>query len=256
MSETKTLLKVTDLVKESNESSGARFRLLENISFTVQQGEIVTILAPPKAGKSTLLKLICGIEKPDSGTVQFIQSDPLNYNPNAIYLPSEPSSLPWLSVRGNIELMLKLRGTYTREASSKALDYAKLVGLDGYDDHIPHNSSIGFRFRISLASALAAMPKSLLIDEPLNLVSHRGRDEIYNMICRLKEQTGITIIWACSGVKEALILSDRILVMGKNPGRILKEFSVAASGTRREMLPESDRYAALRKEISQIYEMS
>jgi ABC-type nitrate/sulfonate/bicarbonate transport system ATPase subunit len=202
-----TLLKIKNIAKNFVTEFGLNVPLLENISFEVESSESVVILAPKFSGKTALLKIIAGLEKEDSGEVERKGS--------VVYIPSAPSSFPWLTVRENIIW------AFPEIDEEKLKAIIELVGLDGYENHLPHNKSYGFRFRTAFARALALQPDLILLDETFSRMRHDIKKDIYNLILEAKNDMKFSVLLATSSVSEAVELGDKIIQLSKNPGRII-----------------------------------
>lgn len=251
MAEDNFVLKAENISKRFINPAGASLSVLQQTSLYVKEGELLCILGPSFSGKSTLLRILAGIEEPDSGSVQFAQYE--NLRANLALIPSEPSSLPWLNVRENVRLGLKeaekeeevLKGRISRAIST--------VGLEGYESHIPANKSTGFRFRIALARALAMDPKVILIDDPLRDLLPERKIGYYRLIRDILSKEKVSIVWVTTDVTEALLLSERILVLASKPGRIMKEFSLGKRSLPGPADLEKEEYCRIRKEIETLF---
>jgi ABC-type nitrate/sulfonate/bicarbonate transport system ATPase subunit len=197
-------IKIDSLSKKYSDSTGHVIQLFENISFEIEK--VSSLLAPRGSGKSSLLKMITGIDEEGKVT-----------DGKIVFIPREPSSFPWLNVRENIMFNAKKMDT------QRLTELICFVGLEGYDDHYPNNNSIGFRFRISLARAIANNPEAILIDESLTELSQKRKLELYSLLRKVATEKEITILYATSSVTEAIKLSDKIILMSKNPTKIITE---------------------------------
>lgn len=235
MADDSLILKAEKISKTFLNPEGAVLSILQEVSLEVRKGELVTLLGASSSGKSTLLRILAGVENPDSGSVRFTQLK--DKGVSLALIPTGASSLPWLNVRDNVRLGIN-EGTGEGGAAIKRA--ISLTGLDGYESHIPANKSTGFRFRISLARALASDPKVILIDDALRDLNQERKIAYYGLVRGILRREGPGILYVTNDVTEAMLLSDRILLLGNKPGRIVKEFSLAKTG-----LPEA---ADLRKE--------
>ena len=228
MSTVTDVLELSNVTKVFSDSYGTRKKVLEGISLTipVDSPKITSILASFGGGKSTLMKIIAGVEKPTSGEVILRGKKYLQPEGKIVLIPEKSASLPWLNVRKNIELASRLDTCRKNIESREIDDLISLVGLSGYENHYPHNDSFGFRFRISLARALLFNPDVLLLDDCFKKMDSATREEIYNLVFDISKKVGSYFILATTNVLEALRLSGRIFLMSKNPGRIYNDLKI------------------------------
>ena len=205
---------VTKIFKEFGTETGIKKTILKDVSFQIQSEKITSVIAARNSGLTTLLKIISDLEPYSSGEIVNAS------NGKIIYLPSEPTSFPWLNVYDNI--------VFGQDNFSKdeILKLIKLVGLEGYEKFHPHNNSLGFRFRISLARSLANKPALILIDDCFRLMDQQTKIEIYSLIKNVNQTEKVTCLVASTNITEALILSDKIYVMKKDPGEIISHFDI------------------------------
>ncbi|KAF0152123.1 MAG: ABC transporter-like protein [Ignavibacteria bacterium] len=199
-------MKFENINKTFSYKNGLNVKLLNNISFEINSGEITSILASAGSGKTTLLKIICGLETADS---------PIKQESKFCFIPSKPSSFPWLNVKENILFANENLDSVSINSLIKA------VGLDGYENHYPNNKSLGFRFRISLARALASNPKVLALDEPFASMDQRTKFEILQLIVDLNKLQKTTFLFATSNLCEALLVSHTTFLMKKESTGVL-----------------------------------
>ncbi len=218
------ILEVKSASKFIAKHSGLNIHLLDKINLKIKftgNSKLVSILAPSGAGKSILLKIISGIEKPDEGTVVLNGSEYKKPSGEIAFIPEEPSSFPWLSVRQNVE--------FTANLKKENIDIQKLidlVGLTGYENHYPNERSTGFRFRISVARALAVKPKIILLDDPLRNLNKETKKEIIRLIKKLKEHAGTCFIMTTTNITDAIHLSDEVFLMKDRPGQIIGNIKI------------------------------
>lgn len=249
MNKNQTSLAVNNLTKFYSGIAGSKIHVLDELSFLINTGNenIISILAPFGAGKSTLLKIICGIEEPDSGEILLNKKKYSSCDSDIILIPEEPSSFPWLNVEQNINLALNL----TNKNEYKINDLVSFAGLAGYEDHFPNNKSLGFRFRISLARALAVNPKIILLDDPFKKVDPETRKELYDVIKLISEKLNVIFILATTNISEAIYLSERIFMMKKNPGKIFNEMKLEKN--KNDIKDET--FFSIRKEIESSFKL-
>jgi NitT/TauT family transport system ATP-binding protein len=138
----------------------------------------------------------------------------------------EPGLFAWLTVRQNLTFALRSRGLSQRQANERALEYLHQVRLDGFEDALPHELSLGMRMRVSLARALAMDPAVLLMDEPFAPLDAQTRAKMHKLLARIWGHTRKTVVFVTHNVREALVLGDRVVVMAGRPGRILNDLEV------------------------------
>lgn len=232
-------LEIKKLSKEFVDETGFRKNLFQNISFDVEKNSFTTVLAPTGMGKSSFLKIISGLETQSSGEI--IKKE----DTKIIYIPTEPSSFPWMTVKENISFALDDKRDIKK--------YINIVGLDGYEDHIPHNKSLGFRFRISLARALAIEPSIIVLDEPFNKMDIKTKAEIYSLVNKINCNEKQTMLLGTTNITEAIYLSDKIILMKKDPAEILEEIKIEFDKERNYELLDKDEFHLMRTRIEKIY---
>lgn len=230
-------LAVNNISKDYTDSTGFNVHLLENVSFEVDENSITSIVAAAGAGKSSLLKIISGLEIGTSGSFE------INSNKRrVVYIPSKPSSFPWFNVRENIEL---------KSRDKKEVDeIIRDVGLEGYENHFPNNDSLAFRFRISLGRAIASGTDVIALDEPFSKnIQPVSLARLYTLLFELREKRKLTFILGTSNLSEAILLSDKIYTMRKNPGTINNSFDIKFNSERNIELMSSPEFLEYRNKI-------
>ena len=195
--------------------------VLDDVSLSVKPGGFVSLVGASGCGKSTLLNILAGLETATSGTVE------LAGPPTLMFL--EAALMPWLTAGKNIELALELRGIPRKERKDKAQELLDLVHLERSYDQRPHELSGGMRQRVAIARALAQGRSVLLMDEPFAALDAITRDFLHEELTRIWQETGITIIFVTHNVREAVRLSERVLLMSSRPGRFIKEWNVGSN---------------------------
>jgi NitT/TauT family transport system ATP-binding protein len=214
-------------------SVGRRFRTrrhdttaLENVSLTVQRGEFVCIVGPSGCGKSTLLNIIAGLDHPDVGQALFNGRPITRPGADRIVVFQEPALYPWLNVRANVDLGLKMAGKSRKQRKELVDRYIELVNLKRFANAYMHELSGGMRQRVQLARALAVEPRMLLMDEPFAALDAQTRDVLQQELQDIWARTGATVLFVTHNVREAAILGDRVLVMTPAPGRMKSEIAI------------------------------
>ncbi len=192
---------------------------LENVSLEVTRGEFVCILGASGCGKSTLLSLIAGLDNATSGTIEIADGRPA-------VMFQEPALLPWLTVRRNVELPMRIHELDADERNIRANRLLAMVGLIDFANHRPHQLSGGMRQRCALARALAQDSELLLMDEPFAALDAITRDQLHDDLNRIWHETGKTIIFVTHNVREAVRLGDRVVLMTPRPGRVAQIWDV------------------------------
>jgi NitT/TauT family transport system ATP-binding protein len=192
---------------------------LENVSLDMAKGEFVCILGASGCGKSTLLSLVAGLDKVTSGHIEIADGRPA-------VMFQEPALLPWLTVRRNVELPMRIHKVDTDERNVRVNRLLAMVGLIDFADHRPHQLSGGMRQRCALARALAQDSELLLMDEPFAALDALTRDQLHDDLNRIWQETGKTIIFVTHNVREAVRLGDRVVLMTPRPGRVAQIWDV------------------------------
>ena len=201
--------------------------VLRGISFSVEEGEIVSIIGPTGCGKTTLLRIIDGIIRPDSGRVLINDREVQNSkNPSCGMVFQNFNLFPWRSASKNIEFGLEAKSVPPEERHKIAQEYIDLVGLKGYEKYHPHELSGGMQQRIGLARALAINPEVVLFDEAFSSVDLLLRESLQEEVMKILSKTRKTAIFITHNVSEALYLSDRIVSLSSNPGMIKSIYDV------------------------------
>jgi NitT/TauT family transport system ATP-binding protein len=204
---------------------GGQIEALRDISFAISAHEFVSVVGPSGCGKSTLLSLIAGFTKPSSGEILVAGVPVAGPDPRRGVMFQDYALFPWRTVQGNIEFGPLARGQDKSRRAATARRYIELVGLSGFEDRYPHELSGGMRQRCALARLLANEPEILLMDEPLAAVDLQTRNILQDELLRLwgdERSAGErrAVLFVTHGIDEAVYLSDRIIVLGRRPGRI------------------------------------
>ena len=207
-------------------ASGGRVEALRDVSFEVGAGEFVCLIGPSGCGKSTILDLFAGLEAPDAGEVLLDGRPVLEPGPDRALLFQDPALFPWLSVRGNVEYALKLRGTPREELRSAADRWLGKVHLAEFADAQPHELSGGMRQRVALARALACQPEVLLADEPFGSLDAQSREILQQELQLVWSEIGNTFVFVTHNVREAVFLADRVIVLSARPGSPIEEYRI------------------------------
>ena len=223
------ILAARDVTKTFSTPDGRALPVLDGVSLTLREGEIVALLGKSGSGKSTFLRCIAGLILPSAGTVSY-RGSPLNgANPGVAMVFQSFALLPWLTVQQNVELAMEARKVPAPERRDKALRAIDLIGLDGFESAYPKELSGGMRQRVGFARALAVEPDALLMDEPFSALDVLTAGNLRGELTRLWEAHGFpvkAVLIVTHNIEEAVQLADRILVLSSNPGRIKAELAV------------------------------
>jgi NitT/TauT family transport system ATP-binding protein len=226
--------------------------ILEKVGFAAERGDFITLIGPSGCGKSTLLKLISGLNPISSGDIVVDGLPPRKAIEKLAFVFQEPTLLPWRTVARNVELPLTLHGMAAAERREIAERSLALVGLADRMDYYPRQLSGGQKMRVSIARALSVSPRILLLDEPFGALDEMTRDHLNEELLAIRQQLAWTAFFVTHSVAEAVFLSNRILVLSANPGRLHSEVRVDLPYPRTEETRQSPAYQKLVGEVSKI----
>src|ERR1700747_2932876 len=243
-------LHVTNVTKNfvARDRANQRTLALDDVSFSVAAGEFISIVGPSACGKSTLLRLIAGLDFPSSGELRVGDEVITGANAKRGLVFQDPNLFPWLTVRRNIQAGLVALGML-REKRGEVNEFISLVGLEGFADVYPHHLSGGMAQRVALARALITHPKVLLLDEPLGALDAFTRMQMQDEVLRLWQARLTTMLLVTHDIDEAIYMSDRILIMTPRPGRIDRVISLDLERPRDRSHPD---FLRLRSQILQL----
>ncbi len=219
----KVLIEANHITQSFTSDKGSLLTVLDDVSFTLYEGEIVAILGRSGAGKSTLLRVLAGLIEPTSGSVSYRSTRLQGPNPGVSFVFQTFALMPWLTVQANVELGLLARGVPRREREELALAAIDSIGLDGFETAYPKELSGGMRQRVGIARALVLHPDALFMDEPFSaldvLTAENLRQEVLRLFssadCDIKSMLIVT-----HNIEEAVQMADRVVVLSSNPGRV------------------------------------
>ena len=219
------------------ESQDRILNVLGDVSFDVRQGEVVSLIGESGCGKTTLLKIIQGLIRPDGGTILVDGVPVTKPGRDRGFVFQHASLLPWRNALHNVQFGLELQGIPASERAERARKLLELVGLGHAADQYPHQLSGGMQQRIGLARALAIDPAILLMDEPFSALDAQTREVLQAELLRIHAETGKTTLFVTHDLDEAIYLSDRVVVMAAKPGRVEQVIDIPFAHPRPE-LPE------------------
>ena len=223
------IITAESVTKAFTTPDGGALPVLDGVSFTLAEGEIVALLGKSGSGKSTLLRCVAGLIAPSSGSVSYRGTPLTGANPGVSMVFQTFALLPWLTVQQNVELGLEARGVPEAERAERALKAIDTIGLDGFESAYPKELSGGMRQRVGFARAIVTEPDALLMDEPFSALDVLTAENLRGELVKLWEGRGApvkSILIVTHNIEEAVLLADRVLVLSSNPGRIRAELSV------------------------------
>ncbi len=236
-----SVLSVNAASKTYPQGHGGVVTALAETTLRVCENEFLAIVGPSGCGKSTLLRLMAGLERPSGGEVSFRGQGVTRPSGRIGLVFQDYSLLPWRTLLRNIELGLEFQGLPRRQARDKALEYLELVGLAQFQDAFPHELSGGMRQRAAIARALAVEPDVLLMDEPFGALDAHTRLLMQRELLGIWEKRRKTVVFVTHSIDEAVYLSDRIVVMEKEPGRVIEVLPVDLPRPRTRKNPDFGR---------------
>ncbi|HII99378.1 MAG TPA: ABC transporter ATP-binding protein [Methanoregula sp.] len=239
-------LEIRDLNQSFSKDDGSSLVVLEHMTFDVKDEEFVCILGSSGCGKTTLLRLIAGLDLAQAGSIFLDGEEIRGTSPKVGMVFQEYSLFPWRTVIDNIAFGLEMQGVARAERIKTAERYLDLVNLEQFRDSYPSELSGGMRQRVAVARALALDPAILLMDEPFGALDAQTRNMLQKELLDIQDATKKTIIFITHSVDEAVFLSDRIIVLTPRPGRICRTFDLDLPRPRDRTSVE---FANIRREV-------
>jgi NitT/TauT family transport system ATP-binding protein len=225
--------------------------VLDGIDLTAATGDFVALIGPSGCGKTTILRLISGLSPVTSGTVTVGGRRASEARDRLGYIFQDATLLPWLSVTANLEAPLRIKGVAKTERRRICQEMLERVRLQGVAERVPRQLSGGMKMRVSVARALALAPELLLLDEPFGALDEMTRNHLNEELLQLREHHAWTAFFVTHSVSEAVFLSNRIVVLGTNPGRIVAEIQVPFPYPRTAALRQEPGFHQLVDHVSQ-----
>ena len=241
-------------LKKSYRVSGQTLEVLRDISFSVEEGEFVTIVGPSGAGKTTLLRCLSGLLPRSGGSVVLTKTGKVVDSPPpemaCVFQDYSRSLMPWSKVGRNVSIPLKNKIPDRRERNQVVEQALREVGLAGFEDSYPWQLSGGMQQRVAIARALAYRPEFLIMDEPFASVDAQTRADLEDLTGRIRHDAGLTIVFVTHDIDEAVYLGDRVVVMSSRPATVVKTLNVDLPRPRSQIATKSLlRFAELRTEV-------
>jgi taurine transport system ATP-binding protein len=201
-------------------------RALKNVSFTLKEGELLSVLGPSGCGKTTLLNLIAGFLRPTGGVLSLGGEEIDGPGVERGMVFQQGALFEWLTVAENVDFGLRMKKSNKKETARKVEEWLDIVGLQGFGDTPTYQLSGGMQQRVALARCLINDPDLILMDEPLGALDALTREKMQSLVLKIWKETGKTIMIITHSVEEALLLGERLFVMAPRPGRLHKEYTL------------------------------
>lgn len=226
------------------------FEVFSDIDIDIEENQFVSILGPSGCGKSTLLSMVAGLEDISAGSIKLEGKETDEPGPDRGMVFQQPSLFPWLTVRENVMFPLKKKLS-KQEAGTRADHFLKMVHLSKSKSSYTYELSGGMQQRVAIARALAMDPKVLLMDEPFGALDEQTRHILHRELLSIWEDTKKTILFVTHSIQESIKLSDRVIVMGTRPGRIIADFPIDIPRPRER---DDERVIQLEKQVMELLE--
>ncbi len=249
-------IKIEEVSRIYDMGKGNTVVAVDNVSLSIYPEEFICIVGPSGCGKSTLLYLAAGLDRPTKGQILIEGQPVMGANPKVGMVFQPDSVFPWLTVEKNIEFGPALRGLSQAECTKIARQYVEVVGLQGFEESLPKQLSGGMRKRVDVARAFANSPEILLMDEPFGALDAMTKEKLQIELLRLWDTERKTVLFVTHDLEEALVLSSRIVVMGRAPNKIQQIIDVPFSRPRDLILKTSKEFQDLRRHLWDLLQMS
>ena len=219
-------VEISNVTKRFVSPNGTAMTAIRDVSLTVEPGQFCAIVGPTGCGKSTTLTLAAGLERPSAGTVRVSGRQVDGITPGVSFVFQTDALMPWKPVLDNVALGPMFRRLPHREATGRAMDWLRTVGLSGFEHHYPHQLSGGMRKRVSLAAALINEPSVLLMDEPFSALDVQTRAIMSNELLTLWDRRRPSVMFVTHDLEEAIGLADKVVVITAGPGTVKAVFDI------------------------------
>jgi len=242
-------IEAKSLSKVFSSFSGDFVHALENVSFSVNSGEFVSVVGPSGCGKSTLLRIVAGLLRPTNGEVLVGGRKVEEPVKKLGFVFQRPVLFDWHKVLANVLVPVDLAGFKKKDYLEYARELLRLVKLQGFEDKYPAELSGGMQQRVALARALILDPQLLIMDEPFGALDALTRDQLNLELLRIWEEKRKTVIFVTHNIPEAILLGDRVIVFSERPGRIMADITIEIERPRGIEIKSEKRFGELEVEI-------
>ena len=250
------IIRVAGLNKTYRTREGRDIEALRDVSFTIDEGELITVVGPSGCGKSTLLKILAGILRRTSGSVSIGDRKVDGPSRDVGVVFQAPVLLPWRNVLQNVLVPVEIQKLDRPRFEQRARDYLKLVGLEGFEQKYPNELSGGMQQRVGISRALVHDPTFLLMDEPFGALDAMTREYMNLELLRIWSESKKTVLLVTHSIPEAAFLADRVIVMSPRPGRIAEILRIELPRPRTLEMINSERFgqyvSAIRRHFSSL----
>jgi ABC-type nitrate/sulfonate/bicarbonate transport system ATPase subunit len=226
------------------------FQALHDINLTIKDNEFVTILGPSGCGKSTILRIVAGLEDATEGELKLDDVEIVGPGMERGMVFQGYTLFPWLTVRENIEYGMKLRNIPIMDRRAVSSYLLNVIKLEKFANAYPKQLSGGMKQRVAIARALANKPKVLLMDEPFGALDAQTKLEMQELLLEIWAQEKTTVIFITHDIEEAVYLSQRVVMMAAQPGRIIGEYSVDLPDERTSEVRDLPQFLSLKRELT------
>lgn len=251
LTERPVALEVRNLTKHF-ESSRGTVTALDDVSFAVHKREFLSVIGPSGCGKSTLVRILAGLETPTSGELRVYDEPVSGPGPDRGMVFQGYTLFPWRTVKQNVMFGPRMAGKSAFSAEGEAREWIALVGLSKFENAYPHQLSGGMKQRVAIARALANQPRVLFMDEPFGALDAQTRSQMQSHLLEIWKAVDITVVFITHDLDEAVFLSDRILVLDANPGRVREVVEVPVPRPRSSIQLFDPTFLGVRKHIDQL----
>ncbi|MEV0105056.1 ABC transporter ATP-binding protein [Nocardia sp. NPDC050799] len=224
-------------------------KVLGGVSFTAQPGEFVSVIGPSGCGKSTVFNMLAGLETPDTGSIRFGTSDGEPTAPHCAYMPQKDLLFPWRTVLDNTVLGLQVHGVPKPEARRRARELFPVFGLSGFEDARPSQLSGGMRQRAALLRTVVQERELLLLDEPFGALDSLTRTEMQSWLQDVWQRYRWMVLMITHDIREAVYLSDRVIVLSARPATVRREVRVDLPRPRELSMITTPEFVALEQDL-------